>query len=82
MRNIIIAVIACSTMLSTAGQAQEAIRLYANAGYSVIDTRSSDLDALGGRLGYDFTPNFALEAEGGIGLSSKEFLGVDVKIEL
>jgi outer membrane immunogenic protein len=81
MRNILIAFIAGSTFLSTAGQAQEASRFYAGAGYSVIDTRFSGLDAVGGRLGYDFTPNFAIEAEGGVGLSSKEYLGVDVKID-
>jgi outer membrane immunogenic protein len=81
MRNILFAIIAGTTLVSAAAQAQDASKFYGNVGYSVIDTRFSDLDALGGRLGYDFTPNFALEAEGGIGLGSKKFLGVDVKID-
>jgi outer membrane immunogenic protein len=81
MRNILIAAVACSTMLSTAGQAQEASKVYVNVGYSSLDTSVTNLGVVGARLGYEFTPNFAIEGEAGFGITNNDIAGVEVKVD-
>jgi len=48
---------------------------YAGAAYTNFDYDGGDVDAVTGRLGYKFTPNFAIEGEG-----STELDGDDVEL--
>jgi outer membrane immunogenic protein len=81
MNKILMAAIAATTLLSTAGQAQEASKVYGNVGYSSLDTSIVNLGVFGGRLGYEFTPNFAVEAEAGFGVTNKKIAGAEVKVD-
>jgi outer membrane immunogenic protein len=81
MRNVLIAIIASSTLLATGVEAQNASKFYGNAGYSLLDTKITNLGVVGVRLGYEFTPNFAIEGEAGFGITSKELDIIDVKVD-
>jgi hypothetical protein len=81
MRNIIVAIFAAATLVSTASQAQDASKVYANIGYSYLDTAITNLGVVGGRVGYEFTPNFAVEGELGFGFADKNVSGIDVKVD-
>lgn len=50
-------------------------QFYAGAGYTNFDYDGGDVDAVTGRLGYKFSPNFAVEGE-----ASTEIDGGDVEL--
>lgn len=53
---------------------------YAGAAYTRFDAEDADVDAATGRLGYRFTPNFAVEGEGSVGLGDDD--GVELNNSL
>jgi outer membrane immunogenic protein len=88
MRNTVIALIAASTLFAGASHADTqtaAGKFYGNVGYNSVSFEIPDLDTdvtlgtLSGRIGYDLTPNFAVEGEGGFGVVGEKIFGVDVK---
>ncbi|HRE45121.1 MAG TPA: porin family protein [Terricaulis sp.] len=53
----------------TALPAAASAQVYVGAGYTQLDTDGAgDLGAVTGRVGYQFTPNFAVEGEAGFGV--------------
>jgi outer membrane immunogenic protein len=81
VRNLIIAAITSATLLAGTSHAQDAGKVYANLGYSFLAQDDVDLGAITARLGYDFTPNFAIEGEAGVGVSEESVLGVKIKVD-
>lgn len=60
------------------GQGTEDTGLYVGGGYTFLDIESDDdigdnTNALTGRLGWQFTPNFAVEGEASFGIDDGEF---------
>jgi outer membrane immunogenic protein len=70
-----------TTMIASTSHAQSNTKFYGNVGYSLLDTEITNLGVLGGRVGYEFTPNFALEGEAGFGVVNKDIAGVEVKVD-
>ena len=80
MRIFALAVLAITAFASAPSFAQDAAgQTYINGGYNHFQTKTSDTGTLNGRVGYQFTPNFAVEGEGGIGVNDDKVNGVTVK---
>jgi outer membrane immunogenic protein len=80
MRIFALAVLAVTAFASAPSFAQNAAgQTYINGGYNHFQNKTSDTGTLNGRVGYQFTPNFAVEGEGGIGVNDDKVNGVTVK---
>ncbi len=82
MRALALALIAAPAALlaSAPAMAQDA-GPYINAGVSRYSEADINATLIGGRVGYSFNPNFAVEAEGGIGVDGDRIGPVSVDID-
>jgi hypothetical protein len=80
MRIFALAVLAVTAFASAPSFAQDAAgQVYINGGYNHFQTKTADTGTVNGRVGYQITPNFAVEGEGGIGINDDKVNGVTVK---
>ena len=64
MRIFALAVLAVTAFASAPSFAQDAAgQTYINGGYNHFQNKTSDTGTVNGRVGYQFTPNFAVEGE-------------------
>jgi Outer membrane protein beta-barrel domain len=54
--------------------------LYVSGGYDYLDIEGVNFGTVQGRLGHSFTPNFAIEGVGGLGINDEERLGAKARI--
>lgn len=82
MRALALALIAApaALLISAPAMAQDA-GPYINAGVSRYSEADINATLIGGRVGYAFNPNFAVEAEGGIGVDGDRIGPVSVDID-
>ena len=52
---------------------------YVNGGYNHLQSGRINTGTVQGRVGYNFTPNFAVEGEAGIGGANDKVAGVDIR---
>jgi hypothetical protein len=78
------AALSAAALAALPAAAQTQTSFYGNVGYTAIDADDVTLGALTGRVGAQFHPNFAVEAEAGFGVKddSANVGGVNVKGEL
>ena len=78
------AVVSAAAMAALPAAAQTQTSFYGNVGYTAIDADDVTLGALTGRVGAQFHPNFAVEAEAGFGVKDDSFTesGVEIDAEL
>ena len=84
MRNVFLyTAAAAATLIAAPAMAQVAQPVYGSVGYSQLDAEGSDLGAITGRMGYKFTPNFAVEGEASVGVSDDTYTvgGIDTRVE-
>lgn len=80
MRIFALAVLAVTAFASAPSFAQDAAgQVYINGGYNHFQTKTADTGTVNGRIGYQITPNFAVEGEGGFGVNDDKVNGVTVK---
>jgi outer membrane immunogenic protein len=72
MRKFVIAAAAILTLVSTTGHAETSGKLYGGLGYNTLGDDDFNLGTIIGRIGYDITPNFAVEAEAGFGITEEK----------
>lgn len=82
MRTRLIAFVAVpfAAIVASPAMAQDA-GLYANVGLSEYTESNLDFNLFGGRIGYSFNPNFAIEAEGAIGTSGESLGPIKVEVD-
>ena len=80
MRIFALAVLAVTAFASAPSFAQDAAgQVYINGGYNHFQTKTADTGTVNGRVGYQITPNFAVEGEGGLGVHYDKVHGFNVK---
>jgi outer membrane immunogenic protein len=87
MRFFALAILAVTAFASAPSFAQTATasnplagRTYVSGGYDHTQTAAKiNTGTVSGRVGYNFTPNFGVEGQGGIGVNSDRLLGVDAR---
>ncbi len=82
MRIFALALLATTALASTTSFARDnsvQSKTYINAGYNHFQANKSDTGTINGRVGYQYTPNFAIEGEGGLGINDDTVAGVDVR---
>jgi outer membrane immunogenic protein len=81
MRALAIAALAAIPALMAVPALAQEQGPYINLGYSNLDSDGINNGVLGARAGYAFHPNFAVEAEGGIGIADDTVGGATVKTD-
>ncbi|HEV2082446.1 MAG TPA: porin family protein [Brevundimonas sp.] len=85
MRNVFLYTVAATALFAApAAMAQVAQPVYGSVAYSHLDADDGDLGAIYGRVGYQFSPNFAIEGEGSFGVKDETFDlggGVEGRVE-
>ncbi len=79
MRTLVIATIASLGLVGAASAQEMTAKPYINAGVTQHHTSNTDTASITGRFGADFNKNFALEAEGGFGVTNDTVLGAKLK---
>jgi outer membrane immunogenic protein len=87
MRFFALAILAVTAFASAPSFAQTATasnplvgRTYVSGGYDHTQTAAKiNTGTVSGRVGYNFTPNFGVEGQGGIGVNSDRLLGVEAR---
>lgn len=79
MRILLIATIATLGLTTTAIAQEADVDCYYNIGLSRTKSGSSDSDFVSGRIGLKINPNFAVEAEGGLGFSEEKIGNIKSK---
>lgn len=81
MRKLALSILTVATFVAAPVLAQDSTsgKVYAGVGYNYYETTdNANNGALVGRLGYQFTDNFAIEGEGGVGVQDDKILGVKI----
>lgn len=74
MRNVFLyTAAAAATLIAAPAMAQVAQPVYGSVSYSQLDAEDADLGAITGRVGYKFSPNFAVEGEASVGVSDETY---------
>lgn len=76
----VLAALAAAIGIAAPSSAQET-GVYGNAGYTHFDASDVTLGGVTGRLGYRFSPNFAVEGEASIGVKDDTIGAVDVELD-
>jgi outer membrane immunogenic protein len=82
MRIFALAILAATAFASAPSFAQTVGitgNTYVNGGYNHLQAGSINTGTVQGRVGYNFTPNFAVEGEGSLGSNSDRIAGVEVR---
>jgi outer membrane immunogenic protein len=82
MRFFALAILAITAFASTPSFSQNAPavgNVYVNGGYNHLQSGSINTGTIQGRVGYEFTPNFAIEGEAGIGAVTDKVAGVNLR---
>lgn len=77
MRSMVLGVAAAALL----GGAASAQGFNVSGGYTIFDGDDSSLGALTGRIGYDLSTTFGVEAEGHFGVTEEDFPGGSSKLE-
>lgn len=81
MRIFALAVLAATAFAAAPAFAQDSAagQVYVNGGYNHFQVGKSDTGTLNGRIGYQISPNFAVESEGGFGINDDKVNNVTIK---
>jgi outer membrane immunogenic protein len=82
MRIFALAILAITAFASAPAFSQENPligRTYVGVGYDHTQTGTINTGVVSGTVGYNFTPNFAVEGSGGIGVNDDNVAGVEIR---
>ena len=75
------ATVAALTLFAANAQAANAPQSYYQVGGAAADISGNTFGALNLGIGHNFTPNFAVELDGDVGVTTKKIYGVNAKID-
>lgn len=82
MNRLTLALAAATATAMTAGAASADTGWYATAGYTHYDLDGASPGGLTGRVGYNITPNFAVEGELGLGVVEDSVVELGVPLDI